>query len=136
MFIPIIFIIAYLISNQIKYPEVRWNWDEIDVTKLDFPLGFEWGVATAAHQVEGNSINNWSRWEEGSFENGRPHIHKEEKSGIACDHWNKYKEDIIVCKELGVDVEGDFTPSYEVSQDKKAIVKNLRDLAKKSVMRY
>ena len=37
-------------------------------------------------------------------------------------------------KELGVDVEGDFTPRYEVSQDKKAIVKNLRDLAKKSEM--
>ncbi len=33
-------------------------------------------------------------------------------------------------KELGVDVEGDFKPKYQVSRDKKAIVKKLKDLAK------
>jgi len=37
-------------------------------------------------------------------------------------------------KELGVDVEGDFDPKYEVSTDKKAIVKKLKDLAKKAEM--
>ncbi|TYP97861.1 DNA topoisomerase I [Tenacibaculum adriaticum] len=35
-------------------------------------------------------------------------------------------------KELGVDVEGDFKPKYIVSSDKKAIVKKLKDLAKKA----
>ncbi|MDO5968291.1 type I DNA topoisomerase [Flavivirga aquimarina] len=35
-------------------------------------------------------------------------------------------------KELGVDVDGDFKPKYEVSKDKKAIVKKLKDLAKKA----
>lgn len=33
-------------------------------------------------------------------------------------------------KELGVDVEGNFKPKYQVSSDKKAVVKKLRDLAK------
>ncbi|MCL5129793.1 MULTISPECIES: type I DNA topoisomerase [unclassified Algibacter] len=37
-------------------------------------------------------------------------------------------------KELGVDVEGDFDPKYEVSTDKKAVVKKLKDLAKKAEM--
>ena len=41
--IPVILVSGYLISNQIKYPEVRWDWDEIDATKLDFsdriPMG-------------------------------------------------------------------------------------------------
>ncbi|WP_452221455.1 type I DNA topoisomerase [Lacinutrix salivirga] len=37
-------------------------------------------------------------------------------------------------KELGIDVEGDFTPTYEVSKDKKAVVKKLKDLAKKAEM--
>ncbi|MBT7527858.1 MAG: type I DNA topoisomerase, partial [Flavobacteriaceae bacterium] len=37
-------------------------------------------------------------------------------------------------KELGVDVDGDFTPKYEVSKDKKTVVKNLKDLASKSEM--
>lgn len=35
-------------------------------------------------------------------------------------------------KELGVDVEGDFKPKYQVSKDKKAVVKKLKDLAKKA----
>ncbi|SDB52842.1 DNA topoisomerase I [Flavobacteriaceae bacterium MAR_2010_188] len=35
-------------------------------------------------------------------------------------------------KELGVDVNGNFKPKYEVSADKKAIVKKLKDLAKKA----
>jgi DNA topoisomerase-1 len=37
-------------------------------------------------------------------------------------------------KELGVDVEGDFKPKYEVSKDKKAVVKKLKDLAKHAEM--
>ncbi len=37
-------------------------------------------------------------------------------------------------KELGVDVEGDFKPVYEVSKDKKAVVKKLKDLANKAEM--
>ncbi|MGB5376737.1 type I DNA topoisomerase, partial [Muriicola sp.] len=37
-------------------------------------------------------------------------------------------------KELGGDVEGDFKPKYEVSKDKKAVVKNLKELAKKADM--
>jgi len=37
-------------------------------------------------------------------------------------------------KELGVDVAGDFDPKYEVSSDKKAIVKKLKALAKKAEM--
>ena len=35
-------------------------------------------------------------------------------------------------KELGVDVEGDFKPRYEVSADKKSIVSKLKTLAKKA----
>ena len=35
-------------------------------------------------------------------------------------------------KNLGIDVENDFKPNYEVSTDKKTIVKNLKDLVKKS----
>ena len=35
-------------------------------------------------------------------------------------------------KELGVNVDGDFLPKYIVSSDKKAVVKKLKDLAKKA----
>ena len=35
-------------------------------------------------------------------------------------------------KEIGVDIENNFKPKYEVSADKKAVVKKLKDLAKKA----
>lgn len=38
----------------------------------------------------------------------------------------------LPAKELGVDVNNDFAPTYEVSPDKKALVKQLRDLSKKA----
>ena len=59
--------------------------------KFNFPENFIWGTATAAHQVEGNNKHSdfWllEKTEGSVFA---------EPSGIACDHWNKYKEDIEV----------------------------------------
>ena len=40
----------------------------------------------------------------------------------------------LPAKELGVDVEGDFTPKYIVSSDKKSLVRELKALAKKADM--
>ena len=37
-------------------------------------------------------------------------------------------------KELGVDVDGDFSPKYKVSSDKKALVKDLKSMASKAEM--
>ena len=58
---------------------------------FNFPSGFLWGTATAAHQVEGNNLNNdWWAWEqgEGNIRNG-------DKSGKACDWWagRRWRED-------------------------------------------
>ena len=48
-----------------------------------FPEGFLWGTATAAHQVEGsNTNNNWAAWEE---QPGR--IIEGQRSCLACDWW-------------------------------------------------
>jgi len=62
-----------------------------------------WGTATAAHQVEGNNTNNnWYRFEHQKDSSGKPRIHNNDKSGLAADHWNRYKEDIGLMNELGV----------------------------------
>ena len=51
---------------------------------LRMPPGFLWGVATAAHQNEGDNHNNqWAAWEQ---QPGR--IHKGQRSGKATDWWN------------------------------------------------
>jgi beta-glucosidase len=61
-----------------------------------FPDGFRWGTATAAHQVEGNNVNNdWWAWEH------RPDTVCVEPSGDACDHYHRYPDDIRLLKELG-----------------------------------
>jgi beta-glucosidase len=67
------------------------------VKELIFPINFLWGSATAAHQVEGNNTNNnWWEWEQ---EGG--HIADGSVSGIACDQYNRFKDDIQLMKELG-----------------------------------
>ncbi|MDO4260155.1 MAG: family 1 glycosylhydrolase [Actinomycetaceae bacterium] len=62
-----------------------------------FPDGFLWGVATAGHQVEGNNTNA-DVW---LFENVEGTIYAE-PSGIAVDHWNRYKDDIALFASLGL----------------------------------
>jgi beta-glucosidase len=59
-----------------------------------FPEGFLWGSATSAHQVEGNNTNNdWWAWEQA----GRV----KETSGLACDQFNRFREDFDLAKQLG-----------------------------------
>ncbi len=101
----LIAIILYVIISayfHFTFPEMRWDWDNIKAEKMSFPISFIWGTATAAHQVEGNCINNWSEFEKGSKVDGKPNIKDNQLSGIACDHWNRYSEDIQLIKELGV----------------------------------
>ena len=62
-----------------------------------FPQGFLWGSATAAHQVEGNNINS-DLWAEEHAE-GSPY---RDKSGDAIDHYHRYREDIALLAELGL----------------------------------
>lgn len=51
------------------------------------------GVATSSHQNEGNNfLNNWWEWE---IKNNL------ERSGIACNSWLQWKDDIDCIKELG-----------------------------------
>jgi len=94
--------IAIVAHFNYWYPEIRWDWNNISTDDISFPPGFVWGTATAAHQVEGNCINNWSEFEKGTKDDGKPNIKDNQQSGIACDHWNKYPEDIDLIKKLGV----------------------------------
>lgn len=62
-----------------------------------FPDGFEWGSATAAHQIEGGNWNNdWWQWEH------TPGSAASESSGDACDSWNRWPDDVAFARELGL----------------------------------
>src|ERR1700759_1681142 len=60
------------------------------------PDGFLWGVAGAAHQIEGGNWNNdWWAWEH------NPNSGCTEGSGDCCDSVNRYPEDIALVRDLG-----------------------------------
>ena len=61
-----------------------------------FPKGFLWGAATAAHQVEGNNVNN-DNW---LLEHVKPTLFAE-PSGDACDHYHRYADDIKLLASFG-----------------------------------
>ena len=61
-----------------------------------FPVGFVWGTATAAHQVEGGNWNNdWWAWEHA------PETPCREPSGDACDHYHRYPQDLDLLAGFG-----------------------------------
>ncbi|MBC7811955.1 MAG: family 1 glycosylhydrolase [Burkholderiales bacterium] len=64
--------------------------------RLEFPGGFWWGVAGAAHQIEGGNVNNDSWVLEHTP--GSPFV---ESSGDACDHYHRYPQDIALIASLG-----------------------------------
>jgi len=86
------------------------------------PEGFIWGVSISAHQVEGGNINDWSEWELKNAERlareapdkfadivsdwdvikNQATDPQNYISGLACDHYHRYKEDIAILKSLGI----------------------------------
>ncbi|WP_374689760.1 glycoside hydrolase family 1 protein [Promineifilum sp.] len=68
----------------------------MNTTPFDFPPNFLWGTATAAHQVEGNNVNN-DIW----LLEHTPGSGFIEPSGDACDHYHRYPADIALLAELG-----------------------------------
>ena len=65
---------------------------------LAFPEGFRWGVATAAHQNEGNNVNN-DFW---AWEQVLGHVVDFSTSGLACDWWNRAEEDFDRAAAMGL----------------------------------
>ncbi|MEU8138894.1 glycoside hydrolase family 1 protein [Streptodolium elevatio] len=62
-----------------------------------FPQGFLWGASTAAHQIEGNNINNdWWQLEHAAADYGV------QFSGDALDSYHRYEEDMSLLAEAGL----------------------------------
>ena len=64
---------------------------------MAFPEGFLIGAATAAHQVEGNNIHS-DYW----LQEQLAHTSFAEPSGAACDHYNRFEEDIRLLAGAGL----------------------------------
>ncbi|XP_032684092.1 myrosinase 1-like isoform X3 [Odontomachus brunneus] len=70
-----------------------------------FPKNFLLGVASSAYQIEGGwnqdgkGVNVWDQW----VHDHPDAIYDHSNGDVACDSYNKYKEDVQLLKEIGVD---------------------------------
>ena len=67
---------------------------------MALPKDFLWGAASAAAQIEGAWNEDGkcpSIWDEAGA-----HIKNGDTCHTACDHYHRYKEDIALMKELGL----------------------------------
>lgn len=68
---------------------------------MSFPKNFNWGVATASFQIEGGYEHRGENiWDMFCRRDGAVAFGHDGK--VACDHYNRYKEDVAIMKELGV----------------------------------
>lgn len=68
-----------------------------------FCKDFLWGVASAAHQIEGAYLEDGKGmgiWD--TFEQETGYIIRNENGNVACDHYHRYREDVAIMKELGL----------------------------------
>ena len=68
-----------------------------------FPKDFLWGCATAAYQIEGSPLADGagpSTWHRFSHTPGR--VAHGDTGDIACDHYRRWRDDIALMKELGL----------------------------------
>ncbi len=71
----------------------------------DFGKDFKWGTATAAYQIEGAHDADGkgpSVWDTFSHKKGK--ILDKTNGDVACDHYNRYPEDIALLKEMNFQV--------------------------------
>ena len=70
---------------------------------ITFPESFTWGSATSSYQIEGAvevDGRGPSIWDTFSAQEGR--IADGSSGAIACDHYNRYIEDVALMKKLGL----------------------------------
>jgi beta-glucosidase len=71
---------------------------------IQFPKDMKWGTATASYQIEGAVKEDGrgpSIWD--TFSHAPGNVKNGENGDVACDSYHRYKEDIEIMKELGID---------------------------------
>jgi beta-glucosidase len=79
------------------------------MTQAIFPEGFVWGTATSSYQIEGGwqaDGKGESIWDRFSHTPGR--VRQGHTGDVACDHYQRWPEDVALMKELGI-------PNYRFS---------------------
>lgn len=76
----------------------------IDAAISGLPKHFRFGAATSAYQIEGAALEHGRGpciWDTFLADKTRPH--SGDTGEVACDHYHRFREDIAIMKELGLD---------------------------------
>ncbi len=77
--------------------------DALRTPNPGFPDGFLWGAATSAYQIEGSPLadgaapSNWHR-----FSHTPGLVSGGDNGDVACDHYNRYLEDVALMRSLSL----------------------------------
>lgn len=72
--------------------------------RSDFPVGFRFGVATSAYQIEGHAKGGAGLTQWDSFAATPGNVVRFEDGALACDHYDRLDEDLDLIQGLGADV--------------------------------
>lgn len=70
---------------------------------MGFCKDFAWGAATASYQVEGAAYKDGKGlniWDVFCMDSGK--VYENHNGDVACNHYELYKEDVKMMKEMGL----------------------------------
>lgn len=88
--------VQILINIPVMICAASWNWEELDLRDVHYPDTFLWGSASSEYQISGaETLPNcqWAEWEK---------EHLLETSGSSIQGWQRFQEDILLLKEMGL----------------------------------
>lgn len=90
-------------ASGLSFPNFSFGQPNSAAATLRYPAGFQWGCATAAYQVEGGARDDGrgpSLWDVFAHTPGK--THNGDTGDVADDSYHRYKEDVQLLKNLGV----------------------------------
>jgi beta-glucosidase len=99
--------IERLVERIAEWLVISYNKDDWKIRSMthiaSFPKGFVWGAATASYQIEGAwqaDGKGESIWDRFCHTPGK--IEQSDTGDLACDHYHRWREDVAILKEMGV----------------------------------
>lgn len=71
--------------------------------RSDFPEDFVFGAATSAYQIEGHAVGGAGSTHWDTFATTPGNVVRSEHGQLACDHYNRYEEDLDLMAAAGFD---------------------------------
>ena len=75
----------------------------MDLKRSEFPEGFIFGAATSAYQIEGHAVGGAGSTHWDTFAATPGNVVRNENGQLACDHYNRYEEDLDLMAAAGFD---------------------------------